>query len=159
MANKKEPSKRTSKLVECMLTGLADGQTLTKLAKEQGIHAMTWNRWCREDATLGLAYQESREAGYDAIADDTLNIADTTIARSEHVQLSRLRIDTRMKLLGKWDPKRYGDASTLSVGNKDDRPFEVAPTAEGVAMTLMLAKAVRKGLLSDKPKEDDGEPT
>ena len=27
----------------------------------------------------------------------------------DHVQRSRLRIDTRLKLLAKWNPRKYGD--------------------------------------------------
>jgi hypothetical protein len=34
------------------------------------------------------------------------------------VQRAKLRIDTRLKLLSKWDPKRYGEK--LALGQADD---------------------------------------
>ena len=63
-----------------------------------------------------------RKNGFDAIAMHALAIADDSsndymkdpntgrrVLDSEHVQRSKLRIHTRMQLLAKWDPKRYGD--------------------------------------------------
>ena len=32
---------------------------------------------------------------------------------AEFVARSRLRVDTRLKLLAKWDPKRYGERSEV----------------------------------------------
>ena len=43
------------------------------------------------------------------IADECLTIADTAPSDSVAVQWQRLRIDTRLKLLAKWNPRRYGD--------------------------------------------------
>jgi hypothetical protein len=48
----------------------------------------------------------------------------TTTARagdSEWISRSRLRVETRLKLLAKWDPKRYGDKSLL--GSDPDNPL------------------------------------
>ena len=38
----------------------------------------------------------------------------------EHVQRSKLRIETRLKLLAKWDPRRYGDRLALDHGVQDN---------------------------------------
>lgn len=65
----------------------------------------------------------AREAGFDRIAADCLEIADQTgkdtiygdngaRADTEWISRSKLRIETRLKLLAKWDPKRYGDKIT-----------------------------------------------
>ena len=32
---------------------------------------------------------------------------------AEHIQRSKLRIETRLKLLAKWNPKKYGDKLAL----------------------------------------------
>ena len=42
----------------------------------------------------------------------------------EHIQRSRLRIETRMRLLGKWLPKVYGDKMALTDG--DGKPLQAA---------------------------------
>lgn len=70
-------------------------------------------------------YARARKLGFDAIADETMDIADdgtndfvmrangngdeTEVLDHDHIQRSKLRIETRLKLLAKWDPKRYGD--------------------------------------------------
>jgi hypothetical protein len=73
----------------------------------------------------------ARELGHDAIAADCIEIADDarndymerlkpgsdgemeSAYNAEHVQRSKLRIETRLKLLAKWDPKRYGERMNL----------------------------------------------
>lgn len=73
------------------------------------------------DKELSADIARAREAGFDRIAMDALAIADAadndTISteqgerpNSEWITRSRLRVETRLKLLAKWDPKRYGDA-------------------------------------------------
>jgi hypothetical protein len=85
----------------------------------------------------------AREEGFDAIAAMTLEIADDgrndymdQLAEAgdelagkfngEHVQRSKLRIETRLKLLAKWDPKRYGERIKQEISGPNDGPVEVA---------------------------------
>jgi hypothetical protein len=42
---------------------------------------------------------------------------------SGDVQRDKLIIETDLKLLAKWDPKRYGDR--LDLGNADGQPFQI----------------------------------
>ena len=109
-------SKRTPEMVEAILEGMSKGQTLTSLCAVHDITPKCWADWCRADEALNIAHAGAREAGFDAIADETLAIADDssgdkteTGMNAEFVARSRLRVDTRLKLLAKWDPKRYGD--------------------------------------------------
>lgn len=76
----------------------------------------------REDVSLAIA--RAREDGFDQIAMDALRIADygdddrvpdgdgNLRTDSEVIQRSKLRVETRLKLLAKWDPKRYGERIT-----------------------------------------------
>ena len=54
--------------------------------------------------------------------------ADGVIAPSlnaEHIQRSKLRVETRLKLLAKWDPKRYGERQQVDVNDvTPPRPIE-----------------------------------
>ena len=65
-------------------------------------------------------FGRAREKGEEAIAAECLDIADDTSQdmidtaygprlNTEHVQRSKLRIETRLKLLAKWNPKKWGD--------------------------------------------------
>jgi hypothetical protein len=101
--------------------------------------------------------------GFDAIAEEALEIADDgsndwmerrrkdgsteEVVNSEHVQRSKLRIETRLKLLAKWSPKRYGDKQTHSSGGDPDAP--AVQVEHGVDAETMAA--LSKAIL-DKPQ-------
>lgn len=69
----------------------------------------------------------AREAGEEQIALDCLNIADDNgndmrllesgveVVNSDVVQRAKLRIDTRLKLLAKWNPKKWGDKQSVDM--------------------------------------------
>jgi hypothetical protein len=97
--------------------------------------------------------------GFDAIAEDILDIADDgtndwverkrkdgsvdTVVDSEHVQRSKLRIETRLKLLAKWNPKKYGDKQVVDLGNKDGEALKVESNTDNAALVLRLTEALR----------------
>jgi hypothetical protein len=99
--------------------------------------------WIETDADLAAQVARARELGFDAIAEDVFDIADGTRAISEHVQLSKMRIDTRLKLLACWNPKKYGSKATVDVGNKEGETLKVDNGVDTVALTLQLAEALR----------------
>jgi hypothetical protein len=94
--------------------------------------------WAAQDKTLSERIAHAREQGYDAIAEDLLQIADTpimgetetssanglTITRQDMLGHRKLRIETRLKLLAKWNPKKYGDKVTHA--GDADNPVAVA---------------------------------
>lgn len=77
--------------------------------------------WRDADESFAARFARAREEGYDAIAQDCLEIADETghdtkegrngelIPDNEWITRSRLRVETRLKLLAKWSPKKYGE--------------------------------------------------
>ena len=80
----------------------------------------------------------AREEGYDKIASDCLQIADdgwndtyldddgNKRTDTDVIQRSKLRIETRLKLLAKWDPKRYGDKVDVNHGGQDGNPVNMS---------------------------------
>lgn len=108
---------------------LAKGETLASICRDMHMpDRTTVFDWSKADETISQRIARAREAGFDAIAEQCLEIADDgsgdfkPIAAlagedgngpkafdSEHVQRAKLRVETRLKLLAKWDPKRYGD--------------------------------------------------
>lgn len=92
---------------------------------------------------LAIAYARAREDGFDRIALDAMDIADETardtikaddgreVPNNEWISRSRLRVDTRLKLLAKWDPKRYGDATTLKHADADGNNLDLAAVIAG----------------------------
>jgi hypothetical protein len=80
--------------------------------------------------------------GFEALAEDILDIADDTRAVSEHVQLSKLRIETRLKLLACWNPKKYGTKQTVDVGNKENETLKIDANVDNIALTKLLSSVV-----------------
>lgn len=137
------PAKITPKVKAEVLERIALGETLAALGRELGFHPQSWADRMRADEGLADAYAQARELGFEALAEQTLDIADNTRAISEHVQVAKLRIETRMKLLSCWSPKRYGTKQTVDVGNKEGETLKVDSNVDTVALTLQLAEALR----------------
>jgi hypothetical protein len=62
--------------------------------------------WCTENEEMSAQMTRARASGCHAIAEECLEIADG----SGDSKTKWVRIETRLKLLGKWFPLVYGDA-------------------------------------------------
>jgi transposase-like protein len=94
------------------------------------INASTFHEWVEQDEELAKQYARATERRAEAIFEDILNIADENyedvyidsegIERTDHdvVQRARLRVDARRWMLGKMQPKKYGDKLDLTSGDK-----------------------------------------
>ena len=100
----------------------------------------TVNGWKKKHPALSVAIACAREEGFDAIAAECLAIADDTrddtistdkgdFPNKEWILRSRLRVETRLKLLSKWDPKRYGDKIEHEVGGDLDIKIRIGGDA------------------------------
>lgn len=133
------PSKYSQAVVESICEQLATGVPMAQICRQDGMPAYrTVKDWMDEDSERGLlvsaAIARAREEGFDAIAADCLGIADdgtrdyeqredgTLVVNHDHIQRSKLRIETRLKLLAKWDPKRYGEKMQLADADGEKLP-------------------------------------
>jgi hypothetical protein len=114
--------------------------------------------WLAEDAAFADQYARAKEAGIEAMAEEVLDISDNATndwmerhgqddagwqANGEHIQRSRLRVDSRKWLLSKLAPKKYGDRTTLA--GDPENPLQVHGT-------LSLSSATQ-GLLDEMSRE------
>lgn len=140
-------TKRTPEVIKRLLDGIADGKTLRALCREDGMpNWRTVYDWIEADEQLAAQVARARELGFDAIAEDVFDIADGTRASSEHVQLSKMRIDTRLKLLACWSPKKYGNKQDVSIGNKEGETLKV----ETKPVDPMILAAMTEAFLTKK---------
>lgn len=126
------PSKFTMELAEKICERMSKGEPLAQICRDDGMPAVrTINDWRAQDAEVSAMFGRARDEGYDAIAQQCLDIADQsemdTIAtehgdrpNTEWISRSKLRVETRLKLLAKWDPRRYGEK--IAIGGADDLP-------------------------------------
>lgn len=128
------PSTFTQELADEICQRLSDGETLASICRDDHMPAVrTVSHWTDKHSEFKADFAHAREEGFDAIAAETLEIADDSRndfiekladngdskaqeARSngEHIQRSKLRVETRLKLLSKWS-KRYSDKSEVAV--------------------------------------------
>lgn len=123
------PTKRTPAVLAAICERLMMGEPLAAICRDEGMpHPSTVRDWMDADAELSRAIARAREAGEDWLAAECLEIADDArndwmekqnqngetfeSFNGEHVQRSKLRIETRLKLLAKFNPKKYGDRVT-----------------------------------------------
>lgn len=153
MARRIHQSKYTPEDGATICEGLAEGRSLLEICEAMGIPNSTARKWEVDNPEHGANSLRAREIGCHALADQCLTIADDDTrdweavedadgqvigvrVDGEHVQRSKLRIDTRMRLIGKWLPKIYGDR-TVVAGDPDaplnPRPLENVPTEELMA--------------------------
>lgn len=113
---------------------LSAGEPLAQICRDESMPAVrTVYDWRDKYEDFSADFARGRDEGFDAIALDCLKIADDAsndvkwvgqegeereVLNAEFVQRSKLRIETRLKLLAKWDPRRYGDK--LALGQADD---------------------------------------
>jgi hypothetical protein len=79
--------------------------------------------WMAKDKEFAERFAHAREIGLDVIAEETLAIANTPVegvrieesdtgtktVKEDALGHRKLQIETRLKLLAKWNPKKYGD--------------------------------------------------
>lgn len=131
---------------ETICAGLAEGHSLLEICQATGISYEAAKRWEKDVPQHATDSARAREIGCHALAEQCLRIADTPLLGEEtttkadgSVEIKtgdmlghrRLQIDTRMRLLGKWLPKVYGEK--LELGGEiahTQRPFESVPTEQ-----------------------------
>ncbi len=118
------PTLYSDKLVAKICRRLAEGETLRAVCRDPVMpDKATILRWLGDEAKAAFRdqYAHARDMQADALFDEALEIADDASGDwtedkdgkksldHEHVQRSRLRVDTRKWAAGKLAPKRYGD--------------------------------------------------
>lgn len=126
------PSLYTPELVSEICERLSKGEPLAVICRDAHMpNDDTVRDWMERSSDVKRDIARAREAGFDAIALEALQIADDSkqdfrmtdrgpAYDAEHVQRSKLRVETRLKLLAKWDPKRYGEK--IALGAAEDLP-------------------------------------
>lgn len=127
------PTEISPELVGRICAGLAGGTPISILCMEAGMPSMrTVRDWQESDEGFAEEVAMAREAGFDKIAMEALAIADdssndTIETRSglapnrDWLARAKMRVDTRLKLLAKWDMKRYGGKAGADARDGDGK--------------------------------------
>lgn len=116
----KWPREDRPKIIQAICARLANGEPMAVICRTEGMPShdtvMDWAKQC-EDAARSIA--RAREHGWDAIAERARMTARGMSGErgdsSGDWQRDKLIIETDLKLLAKWDPKRYGDRQVIDM--------------------------------------------
>lgn len=134
----------TEKTARAICERLADGEYLRVICREDGMPSWrTVYDWIETRPDFAARIARARDMGADAIAEETLEIIDTEPERiaTEHglkidpafVQHQKNRVDQRMKLLSKWNP-RYAEKVEHQHAGKGGGPIQMQFSATDAAL-------------------------
>ena len=134
------PSSYTPELANEIIQRISKGEPLRQICRDE--HMPHWTvvyDWQEANKEFSLRIAHARELGEEAIAQECLEIADNATndwmekqgkdgtelyqLNGEHIQRSKLRIETRLKLLAKWNPRKWGEKVDLNHGVQPDNPL------------------------------------
>lgn len=112
-------------IIDDICNEIQTGKSLRSVLKNEGMpNTQAFYDWIDSDAEKSKQYVRACEARADSIFEDILDIADDSTndtqfidigdveiekTNQENIQRSRLRVDARKWMLGKMNPKKYGD--------------------------------------------------
>ncbi len=137
---------RIEDVLAVVCEGLADGVPYAVLERRHPSlpDRSTLRMWRMNNPDVDLRIKQAREDGGDMIAWRCRGVAagDEEAGSTGDVKRDKLIVETALKLLGKWDPKRYGDRVQV-----DSTVTQAAPDMETMANQLLTQVASNKTLL------------
>ena len=148
------PSKYTQEIAQQMCEMLAEGVSLREICRQDGFPEWrTVYDWMWRDEALSTAIARAREVGQDAIAEQIwldMNQEPERILSegggridSGYVQWQKAKAEIGLKLLAKWNPKRYGDRVQLA--GDAENPLKVEADITVFDTVLQGLEASRRG--------------
>lgn len=161
----------TQEVGEQICLRLSNGEPLRQICRDDGMPSWsTVYNWIDDNPSFAALFACARARGEDSIAAECMEIADDARndymdklnaegevvgqqLNAEHVQRSKLRIETRLKLLAKWNPKKYGDRTVLA-GDPDAPIASQGATPEVIAALAQMSPEQLRALASKPLKEE-----
>ena len=159
---KGRPSKYTPELAREICERLSEGEPLRAICRDR--HMPAWRTvydWMGRSEDLSAAIARARDIGCDKLAEECLEIADTpqmgkrttymsgaeekedsmTVTEEDMLGHRRLQIETRLKLLAKFHPTKYGDKA-LQIELND--PTKTNQEAKAVLREVLKSIELRR---------------
>lgn len=140
---------------------LGQGMPLTRVCASLGLKRTTVLDWVRRHPAFGEAYAAARLQGYEALADEIIELSDeaadlaaadgTAAAATAAIQAKRLQVETRKWLLANMMPRVYGE-------RKDTHPAAAATQSFEEAAREALGKITTPVVPDDLMEPDAPDP-
>jgi len=142
-------SSYSEEMAQSICAWIADGKPLREFCRQEGNPAWrTVYDWLAGNEDFAARFARARDIGADAIAEGTLEIADNpqegveTIIKADGSREERrgdmlghrkLQIETRLKLLAKWNPKKYGEKVSQEISGPNGAPIRTETNVPSLA--------------------------
>lgn len=135
----------TEKAAAEICNRISEGEPLRQICRDDKMPAWrTVYEWMVEVPDFAARIAHARDIGFDAIAEEALRIADTPhigeivetsdsgkkVTRSDMTQHRKLQVETRLKLLAKWAPKKYGESIRQELTGAGGGPVQMSFSSE-----------------------------
>jgi hypothetical protein len=160
-APKGSGSKYTEELSDRICNLVSNGVNLRVVCRMEGMPA--WRSvydWVVAHPDFAARLAHARDLGYDALAEEALDISNTPVVGLKKVFMSgadkakdsltvteddmlghrKLQIETRLKLLACWNPKKYGNK--VAVGGDEGNPIKIEAEVQAQELLDALLKNI-----------------
>lgn len=157
------PSIFTLELAAQICQRIAEGESLREVCRDESMPSTsTVMRWARDNEVFREQYAKAREDLLEHWAEEIMEIADDGsndwiqrnekdnpgyASNGEHINRSRLRVDTRKWLLSKLAAKKYGDRVSAELSGPNGGPIqteEVTDTERARRLAFVLQQGLKQ---------------
>ncbi len=120
-----KPVSLTPEIAAELCERVGNGEALIRVCEDAHMPTdRAVRKWEKENEQFGSDFALARARRLEVVETELLEISDDgrrdyevgedgkAVVNSDHIQRAKLRVDTRLKLLACWDPKRYGTQRT-----------------------------------------------
>ena len=117
----KTSDKQKAEAITLICNRLSQGESLRKVCKDKDLPCRdAFYRWIDANKEFEDQYARAIKDRADNIFEDILEIADDSTGDYHR---DRLRVDSRKWMLGKMNPKKYGDKNTTDLNVNIEQPL------------------------------------
>lgn len=152
----------TEELFDEVCERMVDGESVRTICKDEHMPSIsTFMKILNQDPERSAQYARALQLRADAMFEEILDISDdgtndymlrnaddptSVVLNGEHVQRSKLRVDSRKWALGRMNPKKYGEKTFI--GGVEDAPIKVQNTIDVSKLSLEELDMLEKVLSS-----------
>ena len=156
----------TPELAAEICARLSTGEPLAVICRDEHMPAVrTVSDWKREHELFATDFARARADGFEALAAQCLEISDDeqhdwlmtkkgVIVNEVAIGRARLQVDTRLKLLAKWYPARYGDKTSMELTGPNGGPLQISETERAARLAAIVAAAQQRASNAEGGDDD-----
>lgn len=154
MANRKFEDDQIEELLDRLATGKESLSAICQDKRMPGLR--TVYDWIECDPEFAARFRARKAIGVRAMVDDCKEIADEPVRDAIEVANKRVRIDTRLRLAGKWLRDEFGDQ--VNINTKSEVTYRHDLSGYSADELDALEKLVAKGANAEGDKGGEGAP-